>query len=830
MEEELARRRKIIKIVFCIVLFAYIIGNWIATQTVANACLYNELLGANLVLGRIHIYPPYGFYLWSHNELLIQAIPHILAENERIVYLSTIAGALFSYFLTMGMKKNISHGSASFATKKDIEKAKLNAKESGVVIGMNPFTHKLMLDNNVTHDLLVAPTRGGKGINTIIPTGLVWKPSIFFFDVKSELWQSTAGYRRDVLHQKVMKFEPLCSDGSTARWNPLAEINFRTAEEFNDVQTIVSILVKPDGEKQGGDPFWDNAGSALLNGVILHLLYQHYKEGKPLPCPTDIMSFLSSPDKDTQELFDDMKVYPHITPEEFLSDHNILQEIYGEYIKNFNCFNDALNCNVHSLNELKAVIKKHDNVDFTEEPFNLLLTHPRVAECASNMSNNAEPTRASIMSTAQTCLALYQNPIVQKNTAVSDFCIKDLLNPSQEISMYFVMQPNDVMTLKPLSRLFINTLLSNLIRDIKYEKDQQKEQPRSGFFANTFLSKIFQKKTSENGKKKKQRLLLMLDEFPQLGCLKKMEQALAVCAGYGIKVCIVSQDVNQLTKEYSKDNSIASNCHTHIYFTPNLSTGSSTAEAISKSLGKKTIVTNSHSDGGGGLFKGSISKSCTSRDLMTPDEVSHMSENKELVFVAGQKPILGNKLKYFEQPFFATKILPEPLYSDTATCIQNYAELFAVHAAESKDRIEKKRLVDKAKIQFLKEVSKENAKTIQPQKDQEQLQKQFKQPDKEFKTTPERAWNENLVKVDKKSEFERSAVVAKESPLVMENESAGTNPHLESGADSESIANKKAEVGALMDAFLQKHNQEKEEQILPADASGKKDTENDSKE
>ena len=137
--------------------------------------------------------------------------------------------------------------------------------------------------------------------------------------------------------------------------------------------------------------------------------------------------------------------------------------------------------------------------------------------------------------------------------------------------------------------------------------------------------------------------------------LKSMELALAVCAGYGIKVCIVAQDVNQLNKEYTKDNSIASNCHVHIYFTPNLDSGAATAESISKNLGKKTITTVSHSDGGG-LGKVSNSESFTGRELMTPDEVSHMSSEKELVFVAGHRPIYGNKLRYYLQSFFTKKI------------------------------------------------------------------------------------------------------------------------------------------------------------------------------
>ena len=226
----------------------------------------------------------------------------------------------------------------------------------------------------------------------------------------------------------------------------------------------------------------------------------------------------------------------------------------------------------------------------------------------------------------------------------------------------------------------------------------------------------------------------MLDEFPQLGNLKSMELALAVCAGYGIKVCIVAQDVNQLNKEYTKDNSIASNCHVHIYFTPNLDSGAATAESISKNLGKKTIKTVSHSDGGG-LGKGSNSESFTGRDLMTPDEVSHVSSERELVFVAGHRPIYGNKLRYYLQPFFIKRLAmyqeiyirergyeaacakftkngkhdcercilkykkPKgevpipcptyPLYSDSVTKVLSYEDLFAVNAGEKSERDEK---------------------------------------------------------------------------------------------------------------------------------------------
>lgn len=69
-------------------------------------------------------------------------------------------------------------------------------------------------------------------------------------------------------------------------------------------------------------------------------------------------------------------------------------------------------------------------------PWYKLLVHPKVAEAAANMYNGAEQTRASIMQTAQTSMAVDQDPLVKANTAVSDFSLRDLLDPSQEVSLY----------------------------------------------------------------------------------------------------------------------------------------------------------------------------------------------------------------------------------------------------------------------------------------------------------------------------------------------------------------------------------------------------------
>lgn len=721
-------KKKVMLFGLCAIGGLYIIANWIVTQLVAADCDYNPLLGWNL----FGVYAPFGFYSWCNDPQIAGLIPDILNSYTKYPTIALLVGGLFTYMYFKATKSYSSHGTAEFATQKDIDDSDLGVfegnklKESGVVIGINPFNGRLMLDNAKTHTLLIAPTRSGKGVNTIIPTGLVWKNSMFFFDVKGELWQATSGYRQKYLGQKVMKFEPLCTDKSAARWNPLAEINFMTSEEISDVSTISYMMVRPEGEKKGGgDPFWDNSATTLLNGVIMHLLYKNYQEKMPLPCPSDIMTFLASPGGSVKELFAGMINFHHVRPEQFMEEEytdketntkkrykNPLKEIYGEYIKDFAPFNRyfrekgilAENESLRSLDEIRNTIKKaidknpklvcwdtrvpipkqpfddtknpnFDPLPGTENmpPFHLLLTHPKVAEAAATGLNGADQTVASIMQTAQTATAIYQDPVVQANTAVSDFTIRDLLDPSQAVSLYLVMQVKDVQTVKPLSRLFINTLLSKLIRDMKFSKDQNEAA------------------------KKAQRLLLMLDEFPQLGKLECVELALAVCAGYGIKMCIIAQDLNQLNKEYTKDNSIGSNCHVHVYFTPNLDGGNATAESISKALGKKTITTVNHSDGGG-LGKGSDSFSQTGRELMTPDEVMHMPSDRELVFVAGHKPIYGRKLRYYEEKFFMDRVIDPPPHSDKVTVIDNYDSLFAIHKAETDEKIRNREKVTAARL------------------------------------------------------------------------------------------------------------------------------------
>lgn len=740
MQDDFFDKSKAFKYQFVTLIIFIIAGAWVTTQLIAADCNYNRLLGFSLPVPftEFRIYEPFAYFFWKRDEVIANAITVIINDHAIWQWGMLIPAFVICYAIDKHYKVMSSHGTADFAKKNDIKEIGLDAMDSGVVVGRNPFDNTIMLHNGAEHIFLAAPTRSGKTVGAVIPTGIIWKNSIFFFDPKAEVWENTSGYRKNVLKQKTIKFEPLCKDGSGARWNPYAEIYFQSTEEMSDITTINTTMVQT-GESNSKDPFWDNSAIGLLNGVVLHLLYKHYQEKRLLPCPTDTMSFLSSPTLNTDQLFASMKIYPHISPEEFLELEydeeliddkgekitihrkykNILSEIYTEYIqdlrpfaqelelggKQINCLDDVKKAILNKYREddpnldgnaIHKMIQNNEKIDWTSidlnvlqdmnsintalslsAPFYQLLVHPKVAECAATILNGAKDTRASIIQSAQTALILYQDPLIKKNTAVSDFCFKDLLNPAQAVSLYLVLQPNDIIKLRPLTRLFVNTMLAKTVRDMKFDQPVEK----------------------------KQRLLLMLDEFPQLKKMEAIENNLVICAGFGVKICIVAQSTTQLNAIYTKDNIILDNSHVQIYYTP---TKYEAAKALSDLLGERTIKSVSHSSNGS-LTGGSSSTSQIARQLLKPDEVMRMSKNKELIFIPGSKPILAKKIRWYNEEFFKKrcKINP-PIFSDQFTSVENFEMLFAVYAPESADLIEKQQKVTSAKQKYNENNSPDN--------------------------------------------------------------------------------------------------------------------------
>lgn len=135
-------------------------------------------------------------------------------------------------------------------------------------------------------------------------------------------------------------------------------------------------------------------------------------------------------------------------------------------------------------------------------------------------------------------------------------------------------------------------------------------------------------------------VLFLLDEFAALGHLRMAERAMAEGRGYGVKMWPILQDLSQLKDTYrDRWETFIGNARVMQFF------GTSdifTAEYVSKLLGKTTVMTTTTNP------QGEQSTGEAGRSLMTPDEVIHIDQAEELLFMRGLRPIKAQKLPYFK--------------------------------------------------------------------------------------------------------------------------------------------------------------------------------------
>lgn len=274
--------------------------------------------------------------------------------------------------------------------------------------------------------------------------------------------------------------------------------------------------------------------------------------------------------------------------------------------------------------------------------------HAVVAAAGRDQLDRPERERGSVLSSAKTYLTLVKDPIVAANTRRSDFHVIDLMNHERPVSLYVVTRGGDKERLRPLIRLLLTMAMRQLMGvELKYENGQPL-QPHQ------------------------HRLLMMLDEFPSLGRLQIIQDALPKCAAYGIKAFLAAQNREQMFGAYGPHQSITANCHVRIVYAPN---EWESAEWISRMVGNTTIVKEDVTESGlrlGALKNVSRTYHEISRPLLTPDEIMDLKKPRRdgkgriaeagemVVFMAGERPILGTPILHYLDPVFARRARIEP--------------------------------------------------------------------------------------------------------------------------------------------------------------------------
>jgi type IV secretion system protein VirD4 len=239
--------------------------NSLATQYIAAKFLYQPALGRPLVrLNRSAIYQPFAWCIWGFQNCTSRddRVKKPLFEGEMIVLggciLSMVAFFVAANRRAQRLSENAEdlHGSARLARPEDLEATGIMGTEGGVYVGgwYNNSSRRLqyLRHNGPEHVLAFAPTRSGKGVGLVIPTLLAWDDSAVIYDIKCENWAKTAGFRAS-RGQVCFKFSPV-EDGTSFRFNPLAEVRLFTPRDVSDAQNIADMIIRSGEDRR--DNVW----------------------------------------------------------------------------------------------------------------------------------------------------------------------------------------------------------------------------------------------------------------------------------------------------------------------------------------------------------------------------------------------------------------------------------------------------------------------------------------------------------------------------------------------------------------------------------------------
>jgi type IV secretion system protein VirD4 len=241
----------------------------------------------------------------------------------------------------------------------------------------------------------------------------------------------------------------------------------------------------------------------------------------------------------------------------------------------------------------------------------------------------ADKERSGVISTLNSELELWANPLIDTATASSDFNVMNF--KKKKTTVYVGLTPDNLSRLQKLMRVF-------------YQQ------------ATDFLSAKM-----PNVKEEPYGVMFLMDEFPTLGKMEQFKTGIAYFRGYRVRLFLIVQDTQQLkgTYEDAGMNSFLSNCTYRITFAAN---NYETANMISQLCGNKTVQQASQSlprffDMNPATRTINVSE--VQRALLLPQEVITLPRDEQIVLIESMPPIKSEKIKYYADKTFTQRLLPK---------------------------------------------------------------------------------------------------------------------------------------------------------------------------
>lgn len=550
-------------------------------------------------------------------------------------------------------KKTTLHGSSRWATRKELRRSGL-LSGFGVVLGQThdavyekqkpkkpkrrsgesraDYANRLMRYNpdervfhlkkpgdiisqaKNNHTLIVGSTRSGKGVGVIIPTEFQWSESMIVFDPKGEGWDISANFRSRFSY--TFKFEPE-KPNESIHYNPLLAIR-RGKQTIPDIQNLGFILI-PNNE-QDKDPFWANEGRKLFCAVAGYVIYCEPPERKTFAQIYSVFSNSAALDdaddddenKDGQESLSMIKQY--------LFHYANKAELYIE--------NGGMPADFQKRWDERDKLSDKERKKLEEEAKKYLddddkASLQRIWQDLIYFANCEDKQLSSVVSTMTSQLQVIADPNVQSVTDRSDFTMEDFVygikgedGTRRPLSLYLIVSMSSLQRLVPLIKIFFEQAITLLCRDLDGKRPY--------------------------------RLLMMIDEFRQLGKMDVVEKALALSAGYGIILAVAIQSYDQLRVLYQSEAMFVDNFAFQVILRVN---DEGTSQKIEKILGQTTKQHRETSFSGNNALMSSTSNTRSVREmgrsLLTSEEIRTMPDDEAIIIQSGQHPYKAKKIMYY---------------------------------------------------------------------------------------------------------------------------------------------------------------------------------------
>ncbi len=238
----------------------------------------------------------------------------------------------------------------------------------------------------------------------------------------------------------------------------------------------------------------------------------------------------------------------------------------------------------------------------------------------------ADKERESVLSEARTQTQFLDSPALRDILKTSSFSLKDLSR--KKVSVFLCLPARHMNTHDRWLRVIVNLAIDAL-------------EPRRGPQRVAAASVP---------------VLLLLEEFPVLGTMEKLEAAAGQLAGSGVKLWVIIQNLGQLKRHYKQgwETFIANSGVLTAFGNADLET----LEYLAKKMGKVAMnVVRRSGASPSQLLDGAAPQSEELRDaaLLEVDELSHnlaREKKRVLVLAAGQPPLVLERAQYFSDAHF----------------------------------------------------------------------------------------------------------------------------------------------------------------------------------